>query len=128
MPASFAPCSPLQRDEVVVGDDLGADEALLEVGVDLARRLRRHRADVRRPGAHFLRAGGEERQQPEQVVGGADHAVEARLVQPELLEERRRSPSSSCAISASIAAHTGTTSAPSCVRALLRPRRDTDCP
>jgi hypothetical protein len=30
-----------ERDVVVVGDGLGADEALLEVGVDGARRLRR---------------------------------------------------------------------------------------
>ena len=30
-----------ERDEVVVGDGLGADEALLEVGVDDAGRLRR---------------------------------------------------------------------------------------
>ena len=68
LPASFAPCSPLQRDEVVVGDHLGADEALLEVGVDHAGGLRRQRAAAQRPGAHFLRAGGEVRQQAEQVV------------------------------------------------------------
>ena len=32
-------CFAAERDEVVVGDGLGADEAALEVGVDDARRL-----------------------------------------------------------------------------------------
>src|SRR5690606_18734886 len=42
--------------EVVVGHDLGLDEATLEVRVDDARRLRRRRALRDRPRARFLRA------------------------------------------------------------------------
>src|SRR5881394_1172685 len=48
-----------ERDEVVEGDRLRADEAALEVGVDHAGRLRRGVADVDGPGAHLLHAGGE---------------------------------------------------------------------
>src|SRR5262249_19830435 len=43
------------RDQVVVGDDLGLDEALLEVGVDHAGRLGGGRADRDLPGAGLLR-------------------------------------------------------------------------
>src|SRR5262245_27790256 len=39
----------LVRDIVVVGDDLGADEPFLEVGMDHAGRLRRSGADLHRP-------------------------------------------------------------------------------
>ena len=49
----------LARDVVGERDHLGADEALLEIGVDHARRLRRRRAGVNRPRAHFLRPGRE---------------------------------------------------------------------
>src|SRR5690606_7961278 len=59
-------------DEVLVGDRLGTDEAALEVAVDHARGLRRGRPGPHGPGAHFLDAGGEEGQQPEQLVGCAD--------------------------------------------------------
>ena len=58
-------------------DGLGADEALLEVGVDHAGRLRRGGADLDGPGAHFLLAGGEVGLQAEQLIAGADHPVEA---------------------------------------------------
>src|SRR5579862_3338688 len=44
----------LARDIVVVGDGLGTDEALLEIGVDDARRLRRAGAHRNRPGARLL--------------------------------------------------------------------------
>ena len=54
LPASFAPCLARAGDVVVVGDHFGADEAVLEVGVDDAGGLRRGRADVDGPRAHFL--------------------------------------------------------------------------
>jgi len=47
------------------------------------------------------------------VVRRADHAVEARLVQAQLLEEHHAINLVELRDSASIAAHTGTTSAPS---------------
>ncbi|EEF93788.1 hypothetical protein CATMIT_01579, partial [Catenibacterium mitsuokai DSM 15897] len=49
----------LVLDEIVVGDGFGADEALLEVGVDHRGGLRRGRAGLDRPGAHFLHTRGE---------------------------------------------------------------------
>ena len=61
-----------ERREVVVGDDLGLDEALLEVGVDDAGRLRGLPALLDRPGAHLLLTRGEIGLQAEQVVGRLD--------------------------------------------------------
>src|SRR3546814_9431802 len=48
-----------ERDEVVEGDDLGLDEALLEVGVDDPGRLRGLPALADRPRAHLFRALGQ---------------------------------------------------------------------
>src|SRR5262245_40896698 len=46
----------VQRNIVLVGDGLGADKALLEVGVDHTSRARRLGAAMDGPGARFLRA------------------------------------------------------------------------
>ena len=78
----------LAAEVVGVGDRLGADEALLEIGVDDAGRLRRRGADSDRPRAHFLRPRGEVGLQPEQLVAGVDHAVEAGLGEAQVVEER----------------------------------------
>src|SRR5450830_886754 len=51
------------RDQVGVGDDLGLDEATLEVGVDHAGSLRSRPAPVDGPGSGLLRPRGEERLQ-----------------------------------------------------------------
>src|SRR5256885_3841370 len=79
----LAPAGEVVRE----GDDFGADEATLEVGMDYPRRLRRRRPDAHRPGAHFLGAGGEEGLQTEQAVGRTDHAVQPRLLQTQIGEE-----------------------------------------
>ena len=42
-----------------------------------------------RPGAAFVFADREERNVPEQIVAGADDAIEARFLQPQVGEERR---------------------------------------
>src|SRR5262245_17845182 len=60
------------RDVLVVADDLGANEAALEVRMDRTGRLRRRRVALRRPGAHLFRAGRVERLEPEQLVRRAD--------------------------------------------------------
>src|SRR5579871_3976973 len=78
---------PAAGDVVVEADDLGADEAALEVGVDHAGRLRRGRTTPDRPGADLLRAGGEVGLQPEQAIGAANHPVQTRLIKPEFLQE-----------------------------------------
>src|SRR5271156_5494444 len=77
----------LVGDIVVVGDDFRAYEAMLEVGVDHARRLRGGRALAHGPRAHFLGPRGEIGLQPEQRVARADHAVQSWFVELELLQE-----------------------------------------
>src|SRR6266545_607958 len=74
LPLVSRPRLAAERDEVVVVDDLGADEAALEVGVDAARRARSAVAPADGPGANLVLAHREERDQVEQVVGGADEA------------------------------------------------------
>ena len=49
----------VRSDIIVEGNRLGADEALLEIRVDHACRLRRLGALRDRPGSRFLRADGE---------------------------------------------------------------------
>ena len=76
-----------QRHVVVVFDHFGADESLLEIGVDDAGRLRGlHAADVG-PCARLVGAGGEERFEVEQFVGRFDQALDARLFETEIFEE-----------------------------------------
>src|SRR5271168_1624646 len=73
--ASFA----LAGDVIFIADRLGPDEALLEVGMDDAGRLRRPRALFDRPGARLLRPDREEGHEMQQAVPRTDDAVEARL-------------------------------------------------
>src|SRR5690348_9794821 len=70
-------------DVVVIGDGLGADEAMLEIGVNNARRLRRPGALRHRPGPCLLRPGGEEGDEAEERIAGADQTVEAWFVKAE---------------------------------------------
>src|SRR5690606_26595469 len=77
----------LEVDEVVIADGFGADEATFEIGMDDARRLRCGGTGAQLPGADFLHACGEVGLQAEQLVAGADHPVQARLVEAEVLEE-----------------------------------------
>ena len=76
-------------DHVVEIDRFGADEAALDVGVDLARGLRGLGAVFDGPGAALVLAVGQERDEAEQRVGALDQAVEAGLLNAELLEEHR---------------------------------------
>ena len=77
----------IERDVIVVGDHLGADETFFEIRMDLPGRLRCERPRVRRPRARFLRTSSKERQEAEQPVGGADDAVEAGLLESEFGEK-----------------------------------------
>src|SRR5262245_4843564 len=70
------------RDVLVVADDLGANEAALEIGMDRAGGLRRRRVALRRPRSDFFGAGRIERLQAEQLVSRANHAVQAGLREP----------------------------------------------
>src|SRR4051812_35423957 len=73
----------LAGDEIRIGDGFGADEALLEIGVDDAGRFRRAAAGAQGPGMRLLGADGEEGEEAEQAVAGADDAVEPRLRETE---------------------------------------------
>src|ERR1043166_8607617 len=53
-------------------DDLGADESLRQVGVDLARGIHGAVALAERPRPHLVGTDGEERDEAEQPVAGAD--------------------------------------------------------
>src|SRR6185503_14542881 len=64
------------RHQVIVADNLGADEAALYVAVDFAGGELRRSVARDRPGAAFVFAGGQERDVAEQIVAGADDAVE----------------------------------------------------
>src|SRR5664280_2029610 len=73
--AACLPHGP-ERHEIFVEDRLGADEAAGEVGVDGGRRVDGCGAVRDRPCPDLVRPGGEERDEPEQAVGKADHAIE----------------------------------------------------
>ena len=87
LPASLAPCSPLQ--------------AMKSLKAMTSARMKPRSKSVwitpaacgavdpalHRPRPHFLFAGGEIGLQPQQFVGAADHAVQARLIEPQVLEE-----------------------------------------
>ena len=78
-------------DEVVVGNDFGADEAAFDVGVDLTGCFLGFRAVDDGPGADFVRSGRKE------------------VDQPSSSRKTSASSSGSSAISASILAETATT-------------------
>src|SRR5690606_33899198 len=65
--------------EVVEGDDLGLDEAALEVGVDLPGGLGGRGALGDRPGPALLRARGEVGLEAQRGEADAGEPVEARL-------------------------------------------------
>src|SRR5581483_386574 len=75
-----------EGDVIVISDGLGADEALLEIGVDDARGLRGAGALGYRPGARLLGAGGEIGDEAKELVAFPDEAVEPRFFKPELGE------------------------------------------
>ena len=77
-------------DQPIEGHDLGADETARDVAVDLASRELCHRAPRNGPRAALVLADGEERNVTQQIVAGANDAVEPRLVETEICEESRR--------------------------------------
>ena len=77
----------LEGDEVIKRDGLGADVALLKVGVDHASRLRAGVTHMNGPGTDFFHASSEVGLQAQQGVGRADQAVQAGLVLANFLQE-----------------------------------------
>src|SRR5438477_176774 len=75
--------------EILPADHLGADETALDVAVDLPGRLDGGRAATDRPGATLVLARGEEADQIEERVAGADEAVPGARLEPQVGEEGR---------------------------------------
>ena len=75
-------------DIVVVLDDLGADKALLKVGVDDTRTLWSLPTLLIRPGLHLHFASGDKGFKVQQGVGLLDKAVDATLLQAQLLQKQ----------------------------------------
>ena len=73
--------------EVAVADDAGADEAALEVAVDLTGGLRSLGALADGPSAALLLAVGQEGDQAQQVVAGGDEVVQTAGLDAHLGEE-----------------------------------------
>src|SRR5439155_19144763 len=65
-------------DEVVPAEDLGADEAARDVGVDRRRRVEGGLAAAQRPGPRLLLARREERDQVERLGEPPRHLAEPR--------------------------------------------------
>src|SRR5512132_1777295 len=78
------------REQVFVAHHLGADESTGNIGVNLARGDDRRCVARNRPRPVLILTDGEERDVAEQVIAGANHAIEARLVQSEIGHEGRR--------------------------------------
>src|SRR5262245_24036707 len=72
-----------KRSVIVIGDGFGADESFFKIGMDDARGLRPARTFLDGPGARFLGSGGEEGNEAQKIVTGADQAIEARFFQAE---------------------------------------------
>src|SRR3546814_5534518 len=73
-------------DIIGIGHGFRPDETLFEIGMDRARRLGRLRTLGHGPGARLLRSHGEEGDEAQQLVSGADDAGEARFLQPPSLQ------------------------------------------
>ncbi len=77
----------LESHVVVIFDDLGADEALLKVGMDDACGLGSLVASVESPSADLLRTDSEESAQIENAIGSANKLSHATLFQTEIVKE-----------------------------------------
>ena len=66
-------------EKLIPADGFGADEMLFQIGVNRAGRFLREGVGGNLPGAAFILAGGEKRNQPEQLIRGADQAYESTL-------------------------------------------------
>src|SRR5262249_16467184 len=75
------------RNQVVVGDDLGANEPALDVAVYLARGIDRRRPPPDGPGPALVGTDGEEWHQAEELKRELDDAISTRLGDAEVGHE-----------------------------------------
>src|ERR1700730_16915561 len=81
------PSLTTQCDVIGVGDGFGPDKTLFEIGMNHAGGGGRLGAAVGGPGAGFLGPDGEIGNEVEQLVAGADQAVETGLLQSKRVEK-----------------------------------------
>src|ERR1041385_4707944 len=82
-------CFAVSRNVIIVSDGLGADETMLEIGMDDAGGFGRPRAPGHGPGARFLGPRREKRQQAEKRVPGPDQPVQAGFFKAETRKKFR---------------------------------------
>src|SRR6266851_4717110 len=75
-------------NQMIVGDDLRADEPARDVAVNFPGGELRLRVARNRPGPALVLADREERYVAEQLVAGANHAIEPRLAEAQVGEKR----------------------------------------
>ena len=89
--AEFTGCAALrfsaQSYEILVFNDLRADESAFEIRMDNSGTLRCFHAITECPCAYFVRSRSEERTEFQEGIRGFDKSVHAGLFQPDLLEE-----------------------------------------
>ena len=83
----FSALLTVTRNEVIVSNHFSPDEAILEIRVNLARRLWSCRAHLGSPGPNFFFAGRKVSLQSKQFKSRANHSIETRLIKAEILEE-----------------------------------------
>src|SRR5260370_4962805 len=76
-----------ERDVISVGNGFGANKTLFEIGVNNAGRSGRPGAAVDGPGPRLLRPDGEIGDEVEQLIAGADQAIEPGLFEAERVEK-----------------------------------------
>ncbi len=76
--------------QLIPANRFGADEVLFQIGVNRAGAVLRSRIQRDRPGAAFVFAGGEKRNQSQQVIALADQARESAFGQSIAAEKFRR--------------------------------------
>jgi len=76
--------------QLIPANGFGADEVLFEIGMNGSGAVLGACIQRDRPGAAFIFAGGEELNQPEQVIALADQAREAALSQSIAAQKFRR--------------------------------------
>src|SRR5215469_7223529 len=69
-----------RRQQVLASHHFRTDEPLLDVAMDLTRGFDGRRTFANRPRPHFQLARGKKRNQPHQVIRGADQPVQSRLL------------------------------------------------
>ena len=77
----------VQRNKIIITNNLRADKSFLKIRVDNPGLLRRRCAPAHRPCARLLRSRGEKCQQLQQRVSRPNQSIETRLLQSHVGEK-----------------------------------------